>query len=142
MLSRHVPPISLFFTVNIFHIYPISRATDIMGSKDKCCKPRVNAAADCWNNVRPLGSLSQNRPIHIRGVVERPTLRGCLLRHILAGLSLCSNACPAKRPSLRACCCANALCRFRLSCFRIMGAYGAKVFPPKVVLLSRIFVHK
>ena len=51
-----------------------------MGSKDKCYKPRVNAAADCWNNVRPLGSLSQNRPIHVRGVVERPTLRGCLLR--------------------------------------------------------------
>ena len=51
-----------------------------MGSKDKCCKPRVNAAADCWNNVRPLGSLSQNRPIHIRGVVERQTLRGCRLR--------------------------------------------------------------
>ena len=96
--------LSHFFHCKHFsYLYPISRATDIMGSKDKCCEPRVNAAADCRNNVRPLASLSQNRPIHIRGVVERPTLRGCLLRHILAGLSLCSNACPAKRPSLRAC---------------------------------------
>ena len=34
---------------------------------------------------------------------ERPTLRGCTLRRIVAGLALCSNACPAKRPSLRAC---------------------------------------
>ena len=34
---------------------------------------------------------------------ERPTLRGCTLRRIVAGLSLRSNTCPAKRPSLRAC---------------------------------------
>ncbi|EEX72501.1 hypothetical protein GCWU000325_00964 [Alloprevotella tannerae ATCC 51259] len=34
---------------------------------------------------------------------ERPTLRGCTLRRTMAGLSLRPNACPAKRPSLRAC---------------------------------------
>ena len=34
---------------------------------------------------------------------ERPTLRGWHLRRIVAGLSLRSNTCPAKRPSLRAC---------------------------------------
>ena len=39
----------------------------------------------------------------IRGYFERPTLRGCTLRRTMAGLSLRSNACPAKRPSLRAC---------------------------------------
>ena len=39
----------------------------------------------------------------ISGHFERPTLRGCCLRRTMAGLSLRSNACPAKRPSLRAC---------------------------------------
>ena len=47
---------------------------------------------------------------------ERPTLRGCTLRRIVAGLSLRSNACPAKRPSLRACCCGSELWWFGFIC--------------------------
>ena len=49
------------------------------------------------------GLIYQHVQTAICGYFERPTLRGCTLRRIMAGLSLRSNACPAKRPSLRAC---------------------------------------
>ena len=52
----------------------------------------------------------------ISGHFERPTLRGCRLLRTMARLSLRFNAFPAKRPSLRACCCGSELWWFGFIC--------------------------
>ena len=60
----------------------------------------------------------------ISGYFERPTLRGCTLRRTMAGLSLCSNACPAKRPTLWGCFVLNTLHITLICLMRNGGDYG------------------
>ena len=67
------------------------------------CPAKRRSLRACVAGVDFGGLIYQHVQTAICGYFERPTLRGCTLRRTMAGLSLRSNACPAKRPSLRAC---------------------------------------
>ncbi|EEX72267.1 hypothetical protein GCWU000325_00729 [Alloprevotella tannerae ATCC 51259] len=67
----------------------------------------------CGSELWWFGFICVFTRLYVDGF-ERPTLRGCILRRTMAGLALRPNACPAKRPSLRACWESFAGCRLSL----------------------------
>ena len=71
--------------------------------RSNACPAKRPSLRACVAGVGFGGLIYQHVQTPISGHFERPTLRGCRLRQTMAGLSLRSNACPAKRPSLRAC---------------------------------------
>ena len=71
--------------------------------RSNACPAKRPSLRACVAGVGFGGLIYQHVQTPISGYFERPTLRGCTLRRTMAGLSLRSNACPAKRPSLRAC---------------------------------------
>ena len=83
-----------------WHLRRIVAGLSLRSNASPAKRPSLRA---CVAGVGFGGLIYQHVQTPISGYFERPTLRGCTLQRTMAGLSLCSNACPAKRPSLRAC---------------------------------------
>ena len=89
--------------------------------RSNACPAKRPSLRACGAGVGFGGLIYQHVQTDICGYFERPTLRGCTLRRTMAGLSLCSNACPAKRPSLRACVAGVSFCGLICTALAIKG---------------------
>ena len=104
LIYQHVQtPISGYFERPTLRGCTLRRTMAELSLRSNACPAKRPSLRACVAGVGFGGLIYQHVQTPISGHFERPTLRGCRVRRIVAGLSLCFNACPAKRPSLRAC---------------------------------------
>ena len=93
--------------------------------RSNTCPAKRSSLRACVADVNFGGLIYQHIPTEISDHFERPTLRGCPLRRIVAGLSLRSNTCPTKRPTLWGCFVLNTLHITLICLMRNGGSYGS-----------------